>query len=245
MFHQFLNSCRSVLEEEAASFDAVRSKFRTADDLFIGYMPMVVDDLWPIHALECLVPRSLRTHRGRSVYIATLGAKNFWAIPHFVELVRNLYEKEELPDSPNYYNMELDEILLLYSPDFDYSVALSGIGEVNVIYLHLYTETGVPVDLFCIVETAERCWINTIWKYDLSVDYIIDSHKGMGDLFQYTEFYQTLISSTDKTILPPYYFKGKFITFAPEAFECVFTLPEIKRHDASSKVYCCHWTSCI
>ena len=39
MFHQFLNSCRSVLEEKAISFDAVRSKFRTADDLFIGYMP--------------------------------------------------------------------------------------------------------------------------------------------------------------------------------------------------------------
>ena len=39
MFRQFLNSCRSVLEEESAFFDAVRSKFRTADDLFIGYMP--------------------------------------------------------------------------------------------------------------------------------------------------------------------------------------------------------------
>lgn len=120
--------------------------------------------------------------------------------------------------------MELDEILLLYSPEFDYTVTIPGIGMINVIYLHLFTETGAPVDLFCIAETAERCWVNMIREYDLSVDYIIDSHKGMGDLFHTTDFYRTLIDTQNKTVLPPYYFKGKFITFAPESQSYIISM---------------------
>lgn len=235
---QFLENCKCILDSEKQDYSLVLRTFEKESEPFVAFLPAVTADLWPVYVLECTEARQYRIHGGKSVYIVPIDTHNSGAISCFGKLINDFYMENATNDSKNYYGASLEEMILLHSPDISNSKFLNRFSECNVIYLRISFEMDRNVDLVFLLEKPEVCWKGVIEKYNIATDYIIDSHKGMGNWFEYTKLYELVIHSHNSSILPKYYFKGKYISHdAPKDYQLVYRVPESKKGECISEIY--------
>lgn len=239
MIIDLLCNMRPIFPEELRDFDDLRAELNV-DDAFVGIMPAVTLDFWPIYALGCThASRFTGSNALPKIYILPVGVSDCAIYPNLCETIREYYtgfdefgdstpkkkgffarifgsKKDATPDLPadRLYGIEIEEMILIDAPAITGGspLRLSRNCECNVVYFRLKLPNGSTVHLFAVCTSPERAWIDIIEKYNIRTDMIIHSHKGFGHWFTSTPLYEYLCRTKMPHLLPRFYFRGKFIT---------------------------------
>ena len=68
MLTEFMRSCTPVLPEEKDDYNVILQEIENNKDPFIGFMPAIIEDLWPIYVMEDTDARKFNLHLGDSIY---------------------------------------------------------------------------------------------------------------------------------------------------------------------------------
>lgn len=240
MLLDFLCDCQCALENEESDYQEILSAFSNKT-VRVGLMPAIIDDLYPVYALSCTSARKIISP---NVYMIPVGAHNYWSKPYFEEIVDRFYKNDEFWDQ---YDIELEEMLLLYNPKLNRSFSLYDGTEYNVIFCRIMMPDRSVKYLFFVPETPDDCWKKIIEPYDIKCDIVIDSHKGMGDWFDSDHpLYKVILETSATKLLPRYYFRGLYISQdVPSGFNLRYAIPNpISNHGRSigrKKIYEIDW----
>jgi hypothetical protein len=239
MFFDFLSSASPVFAEEERDFAELCGELRT-DSEFVGFMPAVRLDLWPIYALGCThASRFTGSHAAPKIYLMPIAVSDCAIYNSITETVRDFYtsfdskdknkeekqgffarlfgknkpEEQETPDSM-LCGIKIEEVMPLRAPTLrsGHPLRLSRDCECDVLYFRLVLPNGNVAYLFAICDTPENVWKKVIEKYEVRCEMIIHSHKGFGHWFTSTPLYEYLTVTKKPHLLPRFYFRGKFIT---------------------------------
>lgn len=239
MLFDFLSSAAPVFAEEERDFTELCGELRT-DSEFVGLMPAVRLDLWPIYALGCThASRFTGSHAAPKIYLMPIAVSDCAIYNSITETIREFYtsfdsESDKKDEKAGFFSrifrhkkeedqektadllcdIKIDEIMPLRAPTLKavHPLRFSRNCECNVIYFRLILPNGGTVYLFAICDTPENVWKNIIEKYEVRCDMIIHSHKGFGHWFTSTPLYEYLTVTKKPHLLPRFYFRGRFIT---------------------------------
>lgn len=240
MIIDLLCNMRPIFPEELGDFDELRADLNV-DGAFVGIMPAVSFDLWPIYALGCThVSRFTGSNALPKIYIMPVAVSDCAIYPSLCETIREYYtgidefgdstprkekgffarlfgaKEEERPEdsADRLYGIRIDEMILLDSPAVGGGapLRLSRNCECNTVYFRLSLPNGSTAHLFAVCTTPEGAWTDIIEKFDIRTEMIIHSHKGFGHWFTSTPLYSLLTRTRKPHLLPRFYFRGKFIT---------------------------------
>lgn len=102
----FLQLCRPVLQCESEDFAQCLIDIQQ-QEISLGFMPAMTDDLYPVFVLSCTSARQIVSP---NVYIVPVGTHDCWAKPYFEQIIDAFYEKNEFREQ---FAIKLDEMLLL------------------------------------------------------------------------------------------------------------------------------------
>jgi len=242
MIRNFLQGCINTKPEEADAYSELVREFRE-DKRFVGIMPSICPDIWPIHVMEETEAIKYNGTRGESVYFAPVVTHGEYYKKTFEGLFEDYYQEGEWVKLESFtYRARVLKTVMLYSCDVDGRTSSYTLGRPNVMYVCYQMRCGRRVHIFYIADKAKNVWENIIERYLIKTNIVINSHKGMGDWFANTELYEYLTKAANKTLLPKYYFKGKYISHeAPEGFELIYSVPESDKYDCISRIYLTNW----
>ncbi len=234
MLIDFLYNLKPVFAEEERDHAALCEELGEGES-FIGFMPAVVLDLWPIYTLGCTgTSRFTGANSLHKVYIMPIDVSDRAIYPALAETVRNFYtdadKKDDDKEKHSFLNIfskkkrserpqdmlcgiEIEEII-----PFDieglagsYPLHLSKVCDCNVLYLRLKLPNLGSAHLFAVASSPEKVWQSLLERFDIRTDMIIHSHKGFGHWFNATPLYSYLTLTRKPHLLPKYYFKGRMI----------------------------------
>lgn len=235
MFIDFLSRAETVFEKDVRELDALCSELNT-ESAFVGFMPAVSFDLWPIYALGCTrVSRFTGSNAMPKIYLMPAAVSDCFIYTSLRETVRGFFandgenkesEKEsffsalfkkkntESEARDLLYGIRIEEIILLNHPALAHGIPLvfSPRCECNTVYMRLALPNGSTVFLFVLCTTPEDAWRSVIERFNVPTEMIIHSHKGFGHWFTSTPLYEHLLRTRYPHLLPRFYFRGKYIS---------------------------------
>lgn len=241
MFFDFLSDTRAVFPEEERDLSELCEELR-ADTEFIGFMPAVRLDLWPVYALGCThASRFTGSHLAPKIYIMPIDVSDRAVYPELSDtvhafytsferkgennenkekasLIKQLFSRKSSAESTlpqdTRYGIEITEIIPIIAPSLRsaHPLRLSRSCECDLLYFRLALPNGTPAHLFAVCGAPEQVWRSLIEKYEVKAEMIIHSHKGFGHWFTSTPLYDYLTVTKKPHLLPRFYFRGKFIT---------------------------------
>ena len=245
MFYDFLKECSAVLEEEMYDYESVLRRFAAVERTYTGLMPSIVEDLYPIYALECTSANRFVKNNMPQVYFVPIEGHGDWAISGFNHLINNFYDNDEIDNFyREYYGASLEEIIILRSKGIEDHLTLSDGTGYCAAFCHLTMPNRIQVFVIILSMKPEDCWTQVMEKYDIPCDILIDSHKGMGDWFYRVPLCSAMKNSPKTELLPKYYFCGKYSWGgAPEEFEEHYTIPEeiFRANEYDKIIYLTKW----
>lgn len=232
---------RPVFSEEQADYHDLCREL-SVEHAFIGLMPAISLDFWPIYALGCThASRFTKSNSIPKIYFMPLAVADCAVYPALISAVREFYtadpprapeikkEKENLltrlfgkhkdptpekkePDCK--YGIEIDEVIPLVTrvTGTSHPIRISPECEFNAIYFRLVLPNKNHVHLFGFCDTPEGVWKSALEDFEIRADMMIHSSKGMGHWFTSTPLYEHLCETKKPHLLPSYYFRGKQIT---------------------------------
>lgn len=244
MLIDFMKSCTPVLDSEIEDYNLHLWELAHNKDAFTAFMPAIIEDFWPISIMETTGAKKYNHHSGNSIYIIPYGAHDFWGVRGLNDILRKWYYDDEIAIGEE-CGLEVRETILLKSGDIQYSITID-LNDIsaNAVYLEVLTESGDSIHILILIEKSNLVWKSIIEKYTISIDLLIDSHKGIGAWFdEEGNLYKTMTSTLQSTLLPQYYFKGKYISHdAPNAFEKEYIIPEAEgKHWCECAIYKTNW----
>lgn len=111
MLYKFIANCRCALNGESADYRELLKDLDGRKSCVIGFMPAVTDDLFPVFALSCTSASQIISP---DIYIIPVGAHDYWAKPHFEEIINRFYQLDEFQEQ---FDIEFEEMLLLVNPE--------------------------------------------------------------------------------------------------------------------------------
>lgn len=239
MFFDFLSGAAPVFAEEERDFEELCRELRV-DSEFVGFMPAVRLDLWPIYALGCThASRFTGSHAAPKIYIMPIAVSDCAIYDSLSETVRDFYtsfdskdgkddeksgflarlfgknkaEEQVKPDAM-LCNVKIEEIMPLRAPAIRcaHPLRLSRECECDLLYFRLVLPNGSVAYLFAVCDSPENVWKRVVEKYEIHTKMIIHSHRGFGHWFTSTPLYEYLTLTKKPHLLPSFYFRGRFIT---------------------------------
>lgn len=238
MFFDFLSSAAPIFPEEERDFAELCEELRT-DSEFVGFMPAVKFDLWPIYALGCThASRFTGSHAAPKIYLMPIAVCDCFIYDSIASKVREFYtsydekkpddekpgflsrlfgsknKEEEEETDPSLCGIRIEEIMPLRVPSLKsaHPLRLSRECECELLYFRLVLPNGSTVYLFAVCDSPENVWKKVVEKYEIRSEMIIHSHKGFGHWFTSTPLYEYLTVTKKPHLLPRFYFRGRFIT---------------------------------
>ena len=220
MIGRFLSNCTCLLPEETDDFREVCNAL-AGKPMQVGFMPAITDDLYAVYALACTSAKKIVSP---DIYIVPIGAYLEFAKPRFEEMVDRFYREDEFREQ---FGIDLEEMILLSSPEIDEFFLFEETTRYNVIFCRLSMPSGAEVQLVVVPETPEGCWKKIIEVHRIKCDVVVDSNKGMGNWFEEIPLYRAMKETDSPELLPRYYFKGMFISHdAPPGFRLICRIPD-------------------
>ena len=242
MIIDFLNNCRCVRDDEQLEFAELKQRLAALDP-FVGFMPAIVMDLWPQYVLNCTPASKFISGKDGQIYFMPLFIHEGWGIREFCEIAGRFYADEEIEcdDESTYYGAELTQMIMLDYAGGKEKLCVDGAGEANVIYARFEYEDGREFHVFQICDTADDCWRGIFDEYDIHCDMLIESHKGFGDWFTATPFYDCMVKPAKPELRPGLYFKGKYTSVYVEGFREIYSVPESRERHGTSAIFTTGW----
>ncbi len=234
MLIDFLYNLKPVFPEEERDFAALCEEL--AGNSFIGFMPSVKLDFWPIYTLGCTgASRFTGANSLHKVYIAPVDVSDRAIYPELCGAVREFYTDEkntnvtknrfsvgklfsrskdkQLP-LDTCFDIETEEIIPLDLDGLAGScpLHLSKVCDCNVLYFRLKLPNLGTAHLFFVCSSPEKVWQTLNERFEIRTNMVIHSNRGFGHWFALTPLYKYLTLTKKPHLLPSYYFKGRFIT---------------------------------
>lgn len=243
MLTDYLADCHPIDSHEQHDYRDICCEM-SANKLFVSYIPSIIFDLWPLYVLQCTSAKQYCLPIDAScVYLMPIGANNFWAKTEFERLVLDFYRNDEFPDNYNIYDFDLEEMILLQYPGSAEMLNLGEFGSCNAVYMRM-SRDKIESHVIVLLENPSEGWKTIVERYEIVVDMLIDSHKGLGTWLEDSRLYSNMNSTEKSLLLPRYYFKGKYISQpAPEGFSLLMEVEESEPHKCVSKIYKTPWHS--
>ena len=221
MVYDFLINCKCALNEETDDFREVIDKIQHMQN-GVGFMPAITDDLYPVFSLSCM---SAKTISSPDIFIIPVGTGDSGTKLYFQQIVNKFYQDDEIREQ---YDVELEEMILLKSSDISDCFLLNEKIAYNIVYCSITMRTEESKYLIVVLDTPHGCWQKIVEVYNIKCEILIDSHKGMGDWFEYVPLYKVMRETKRTDLLPHYYFKGLYISHeAPLGFNLMCTIPDV------------------
>ena len=239
MLSDFLSACRPIVPDETDDYKEICCEL--VDELFVGYIPSVIFDLWPLHVLQHTSAKQYAVSASSYLYLMPIGAHQFWAKTEFERLILDFYRNDEFPSDRNTYDFDLEEMILLQYPGATERLNLCELGNCNAVYMRVSKEQH-EAHIIVLMETPSDGWEKIVEHYGIATDILIDSHRGLGNWFEDTKLYSHMNATEKRLLLPEYYFKGKYIShWAPDGFSLLQKIDESGPHDCMSEIYRTPW----
>lgn len=237
--NEWINNCRSIIPEEEMDWIKMTNRLNATSKVVL--MPSITCDAWPIHVLNDLKYGERIMGVSPSIYVVPLGTNDFWIKQEVEQLVEAFYQDEEISDRESFYELSLEEIILLNCCDSKNYLCINKF-RANGFVAEIKTKEGDSIYVFAIMEKPEEFWEEIVQKFEIPIICIVDSNKGLGDWFTEVPLYKSMIGSNCRTVLPPYYFKGKYISAnAPDSFEWIADIKESPAHTCVTQLYKTGW----
>lgn len=234
MLTDFLYALEPVFREEERDLAELCEELE--GNAFVGFMPALKLDLWPVYTLGCThASRFTGANSLHKVYFMPIDVCDRAIYPSLARLVRDFYtgKKEQAQPKPRFSLRDLfsgrtvgaeptdglcgitvGEIIPISFPSLDVKIPLrlNSKADCDGIYLRLLLPNNSEAHLFALCGTPEKIWREVIEKYEIRTEMVIHSSKGFGHWFVLTPFYKYLTVTKKPHLLPRFYFKGRFIT---------------------------------
>ena len=105
VLYNFIANCKCALNEESADYRELQKILMEGKSCVIGFMPAITDDLFPVFAFSCTSASQIISP---DIYIIPVGAHDYWAKPHFEEIVNRFYQLDEFQEQ---FDIEFEEML--------------------------------------------------------------------------------------------------------------------------------------
>ena len=238
MFIDFLSRAEAVFEKDARDLGELCAELDTGS-AFVGFMPAVSFDLWPIYSLGCTrISRFTGSNAMPKIYLMPAAVSDCFIYHSLRETVRSFFSEGETSkiEAPKekegffaalfkkkgaeetardlLYGIKIEEIILMNHPELNTSIPLvfSPGCECNAIYMRLILPNGNTVYLFVLCTSPEDAWRGVVERFGIHVEMMIHSHKGLGHWFTSTPLYEHMLKTRSPHLLPRFYFKGKYIS---------------------------------
>ena len=174
MLYKFIANCRCALNGESADYRELLKDLDGRKSCVIGFMPAVTDDLFPVFALSCTSASQIISP---DIYIIPVGAHDYWAKPHFEEIINRFYQLDEFQEQ---FDIEFEEMLLLVNPELKCFFTLYDGIDYNVAVCRITLPNGLERYLVVVPLTPDNCWKEIVEPYEVKCCVLIDSIRAWG-----------------------------------------------------------------
>ncbi|WP_034450475.1 hypothetical protein [Butyrivibrio sp. AE2032] len=209
MLNDFLNSLQCVLKDETQDYQAVLEAWQMKD-CHTAFMPAIT---W-YSGICNLFAQKAGVEGKDMIWIIPAAQHDYYWLSILKQRIEDFYAKDEMemPDQGLFLKTsaeEFEECILLHSNDLQNESEHTILGA-NVVLLRLSLSNGSDTLLFILLDHQDNCWKNIIEEYNVSLTWLVDSGRGMGDYFIHVNLYQLMKNTSRPNILPPLYFKGLY-----------------------------------
>ena len=224
MINDFLNSLHCVLQDEISDYRAILNTWIKKDH-HIAFMPAIH---WYSGTYN-LFDKKGGIEGKNVIWLIPAGQCDFFWFPVLKQKVVGFYETDEIEidghvNFPNIEAEEFEECILLHSSDIQNDQEHMILGA-NVLFVRLSLSSGRETILFILLDHQDNCWKNIIEKYNISLNWLVDSGRGTEDYFARIDLYQLMKNTSRPEILPALYFKGLYNKGEiPEGFRFLYAM---------------------
>ncbi len=226
MVFDFLKTLKCIYEDEASDYEDILSEL-TKKDYHVALMPAIFWD----GGICNLFDQKAASFGKDLIWIMPIGQANFCWLRSLREKIIGFYKTDKIefnksghPGFPGVSFEEFEECILLRSDDLE-SCSEHTILGANIILIRLGLSSGRDALLFIVLAHQDDCWEKIIEKYGVSLKWLVDSGRGMGDYYVWTRLYKLMQNTPYPEILPTLYFKGLYNKGdVPESFKFSYSM---------------------
>ena len=239
----FLSALQPVLPEERYDFQQIVSRLEGSQHLVV-FQPAIYEDFFPMAMLKNEgILQEARNGGKEIVWLVSSGVSDSYGTEYFGKVFTDFYIRDELPDlklPDQIKGMEVEEMLLLHSESLTDRYRMPDLDEVNVVYVSLSVPNGLNVHVFVCAGSMNQVWDAWTVRAHCGIDWLIESGKGMGEHFAFSELLHRFMAFDRKSLLPSFYIAGFYADYInlPESFHC-FKIVRIDRKTV--RFFLCPW----
>ena len=249
MIYDFFKNLRCVLQDEVSDYRAILDAWRIID-YHIAFMPAI---FWYSGTYN-LFDQKAGTDGRNMIWLIPAGQADFFWLPTLKHKVMEFYETDEMEIDdhvhfPGIKAEEFEECILLHSNDLQNNPEHTILGA-NVLLVRLSLSSGRDTILFILLDHQDTCWKNIIEKYNVPLNWLVDSGRGTEDYYARVNLYQLMKNTSNPDVLPALYFKGLYNKGEiPEGFRFLYAMlskPDADGYDkwrTFSAVYDTGWNA--
>ena len=247
MLYDFLNSLHCVVQNESSDYRAILGEW-SKKDYHIAFMPAIN---WYSGTYN-LFDQKAGIDGRNMIWLIPAGQSRFVWLPTLKQKVEDYYETDEIEIDehvhfPGIDAEEFEECILLHSNDLQDNPEHTILGA-NVLLFCLSLSSGRSTLLFILLDHQDTCWKRIIEEYEISLTWLVDSGRGMGDYYTCVNLYQLMTVTSHRNTLPALYFKGLYNKDkVPDGFKFLYAMlsqMDTDGHDkwrSFSAVYATGW----
>ncbi len=221
---QFLADLTPILSDERLDFCKIAEDLKDRSP-FVLFQPSLSPDLAPMAALmQAGILQEAQDAGKPLIWLVSVSEYRSFGPEGFEALVSDFYLRDELPElalPESLQELELKEMILLHWKKLPDCFRLPSLGMANVIYLSLALPGEAAVHCFVCAGKPEQIWDAWTVQDGCSIDWLLDSGKGMPDFFPRTELFRQFLDFDRKEMLPPFFYSNLCHPYdLPESFLC-------------------------
>lgn len=209
MINDFFISLSCVASEEENDYQEIIDEWKEKD-CSVLFMPAIFSNAGTFNLFD----QKAKSDNQNMIWIIPAGQNNYFWLKSLKKEIIEFYETDEIkyPENSSFPHIEAEEFeecILLHSNNIQNDPKFSIFGA-NVIMYRLALTSGKETLLFILLDHQDCCWKNIIEEYHISLDWLVDSGRGMEDYFERTNLYQLMKNTPYQEILPGLYFQGLY-----------------------------------
>ncbi len=247
MLIDFANDLTCILQNEVSDYQDILNILNQKDNTVL-FMPAITRT----DGIFNLFDKNIGNDGKNMIWLVPAGQHDYFWLNTLKRTITDFYLTDEIetdsnPLFPGVEPEEFEECILLHSNCLQNDPE-NTILDANVILVRLSLTSDREAIIFILLDHQDQYWERIIENYHIKLNWIVDSHRGMGDYYLQTHLYQLMKKTTYPEVLPDFYFKGLYNKGdIPDNFQFCYAMlsqPDSDGYDkwkTFSAVFTTHW----
>ncbi len=247
MLIDFANDLTCILQNEVSDYQDILNILNQKDNTVL-FMPAITRT----DGIFNLFDKNIGINEKNMIWLIPAGQHDYFWLNILKRTISDFYMTDEAETNsnvlfPKVEPEEFEECILLHSSCLQNNPE-NTILDANVILVRLSLTSDREALIFILLDHQDQCWEKIIENYHIKLNWLVDSHRGMGDYYLRTQLYQLMKKTAYPEVLPDFYFKGLYNKGdIPENFQFSYAMlsqPDSNGYDkwkTFSAVFTTHW----